>query len=94
MDQKLTPQKIHILNFQALKCPESIKGYIVKPRQFALSPGKESPAYNPDFESVKRYSSNVDIINSKRQVKGKFRHVVQIVHFPVRYIYMTAELKK
>ena len=47
LDQKLTPQKIHIINFQALKCPESSKGYIVKPRQFALSPGKESPAYNP-----------------------------------------------
>ena len=50
------PQKkeIPILNFQALKFPESIKGYIVnrftdtrliRTRQFALSPGKKSPAY-------------------------------------------------
>ena len=47
-------KEIPILNFQALKFPESIKGYIVnrftdtrliRTRQFALSPGKKSPAY-------------------------------------------------
>ena len=86
-------KEIPILNFQALKFPESIKGYIVnrftdtrliRTRQFALSPGK-MPCLHffSKFNTIHSTSnqsrdSSVDIINSKRQVKGKFSHVVQI----------------